>query len=311
MKPDIIIANPFAADLTAALAQSFTLHNLWDARDRAAFLAAVAGKARAIATFSEPVPAPLIAALPKLEIIATMSVGVDHIDLAAARARGVAVTHAPDVLTDEVADLAIALLLAVARRVVALDRFLREGRWLTGNPPLSNKLGGTTLGILGLGRIGSAIARRAEVFGMTIVYHGPKEKPDAPYRYYPDLRAMAREADYLMVSCPGGAATRGLVTAAVIDALGPEGAIINIARGSVIDEEAMVQALVAGRLGGAGLDVFAAEPKVPAPLLALDSVVLTPHVGSATHATRRAMGQLMLDNLLAHFAGRPLLTRCA
>ena len=311
MKPDLIVANPFHPEIIAQLDDSFALHPLWDAKDREAFLAPIADRVRAIATFATPTPAAMIAALPRLEIIAAMSVGVDHIDLAAARARGVAVTHAPDVLTDDVADLALALLLGVARQLVAADRFVREGRWLERNPPLATKLGGARMGIVGLGRIGLAIAHRAEAFGVEIVYYGPHEKPGAPYRHYADLRAMAGDVDYLMVACPGGAATRHLVDAGVIAALGPKGAIINIARGSVIDEAALVAALAAGRLAGAGLDVFADEPRVPSALFGLETVVLTPHVGSATHATRRAMGQLMVDNLRAHFAGKPLLTRCA
>jgi lactate dehydrogenase-like 2-hydroxyacid dehydrogenase len=311
MKPDIIVANPFSAELTAALERDFTLHLLWEAEDEAAFLAGPAGQARGIVTFGTPVTTAMIAALPQLQIIAAMSVGFDHIDLAAARARSIPVTHAPDVLTDDVADLAVTLMLCVARRIVVEDRFLRAGGWLTQPPQLAAKLGGAAVGILGLGRIGLAIAQRAEAFGTRIAYHGPRRKPEVSYRYFDDLVAMAREVDYLIVSCPGGPKTRNLVDAAVIAALGPEGAIINIARGSVIDEPALVKALVEKKLGGAGLDVFVDEPKVPEALLGLDTVVLTPHVGSATHATRRAMGQLMLDNLLAHFAGKPLLTRCA
>jgi lactate dehydrogenase-like 2-hydroxyacid dehydrogenase len=311
MKPDIIVANPFHPDHMAALAEAFTLHLMWEARDQMAFLGAVADKARGICTFATPITARMIAALPRLEIIASMSVGVDHIDLAAARARGIAVTHAPDVLTDDVADLGMVLLLCVARRIVAADRYLREGRWLEAQFPLADKVGGATLGILGLGRIGLAIARRAEAFDMRIVYHGPRRRLDVAYPFYDNLVAMAREADYLMVSCPGGPATRHLVNADVIEALGKQGAVVNIARGSVVDEPALVKALVEGRLGGAGLDVFAEEPKVPEALFALDNVVLTPHVASGTHATRLAMGRLMVDNLLAHFAGRPLLTRCA
>jgi lactate dehydrogenase-like 2-hydroxyacid dehydrogenase len=167
------------------------------------------------------------------------------------------------------------------------------------------------MGILGLGRIGLGVAKRAEAFGMKIAYHGPREKPGTPYRYYPSLLQMAKDADYLVVSCPGGAETRNLVNAEVLAALGAKGTLINISRGSVVDEPAMVRMLQAGTLGGAGLDVFADEPRVPEALFALDSVVLQPHVGSATHATRGAMGQLVVDNLKAHFAGRPLLTRVA
>jgi hydroxypyruvate reductase len=308
MKPDIVLTIPIYASAVAQLDDAFTVHRLWQAKHHAAFFAEIGDRARAIVTGAYPVTAELIDALPKTEIIATQSVGLDHIDLKAAQARGIAVTNTPDVLTDDVADLGMALLLAVARRIVVGDRHVRNGLWLKSGLPLAGKVGGTTLGILGLGRIGLAIARRAEAFGMTVVYHGPRPKADIPYRYDADLAAMARASDYLMVSCPGGAATRHLVTAEVLAALGPAGVVINVARGSVIDEEAMVKLLVEGKLGGAGLDVFADEPRVPEALFALDNVVLQPHVGSATHETRGAMGQLVVDNLKAHFAGRPLLT---
>jgi hydroxypyruvate reductase len=308
MKPDIVLTIPIYASAVAQLDDAFTVHRLWQAKHHAAFFAEIGDRARAIVTGAYPVTAELIDALPKTEIIATQSVGLDHIDLKAATARGIAVTNTPDVLTDDVADLGMALLLAVARRIVVGDRHVRHGLWLKSALPLASKVGGTTLGILGLGRIGLAIARRAEAFGMTVVYHGPRPKADVPYRYDADLAAMARASDYLMVSCPGGAATRHLVTADVLAALGPAGVVINVARGSVIDEDAMVKLLVEGKLGGAGLDVFADEPRVPEALVTLDNVVLQPHVGSATHATRGAMGQLVVDNLKAHFAGRPLLT---
>ena len=308
MKPDIVLTIPIYASAVAQLDDAFTVHRLWQAKHHAAFFAEIGDRARAIVTGAYPVNAELMDALPKTEIIATQSVGLDHIDLKAAKARGIVVTNTPDVLTDDVADLGMALLLAVARRLVVGDRHVRNGLWLKGGLPLASKVGGATLGILGLGRIGLAIARRAEAFGMTIVYHGPRAKPEVPYRCHADLAAMARESDYLMVSCPGGAATRHLVTDDVLAALGPEGVVVNVARGSVIDEDAMVKLLVEGKLGGAGLDVFADEPRVPEALFALDTVVLQPHVGSATHVTRGAMGQLVVDNLKAHFAGKPLLT---
>jgi lactate dehydrogenase-like 2-hydroxyacid dehydrogenase len=285
------------------------VHRLWEAPEPMAFLAPIAERIRGFASFTGyPVRADMIAALPRLEIIATMSVGLDHIDLVAAKARGIAVTHAPDVLTDCVADTGMALVLAVARRIVAADRFVREGRWLKGMFPLATKVSGATMGIVGLGRIGKAVAKRAEGFGMRIVYHGRHRQSDVAYPFSADLIALARESDYLMLTSPGGPATRHLINAAVIDALGPEGAVINIARGSVVDEQALVAALVEGRLGGAGLDVYDNEPRVPEALLKLDNVVLLPHIASATLATRTAMGQLMIDNLKAHFAGKPLIT---
>jgi lactate dehydrogenase-like 2-hydroxyacid dehydrogenase len=221
----------------------------------------------------------------------------------------VRVTNTPNVLTVGVAELAMAILLDVARKITWNDRYLRAGRWRKeGDPPLSSSLSGRTLGILGMGRIGQAIAERAQVFGMDIIYGGPRRKPDLPYDYHGDPVALARAADVLMIACRGGAETRGLVGAAVIEALGPEGWLINVARGSVVDESALIAALQAGRLGAAGLDVFANEPDVPAALIAMDNVVLQPHQGSACVETRDAMGDLVLANLRAHFAGKPLPT---
>jgi lactate dehydrogenase-like 2-hydroxyacid dehydrogenase len=309
MKPDVVAATPLYQPVMDGLETAYTVHRLFEARDRAAFLAGVKDKAQGLACFGGAIDAALMDALPKLKIIACMSVGVDHVDLAAAKARGIRVTNAPDVLTDDVADIAIALLIGVARQIPQADRYVRDGKWLAkSSMPLASKLGGSIMGVLGLGRIGQAIAKRAEALGVKIVYYGPRPKPGVAYRYYADLVAMARDVDYLMVACPGGEATRHLVDEKVIVALGKKGVIVNIARGSVIDEKAMVKALVAGNLRGAGLDVFADEPRVPADLLKLDNVVLLPHIGSATHATRRAMGQLMLDNLAAYFAGKDLLT---
>jgi hydroxypyruvate reductase len=309
MKPDILLAIPLYATAVEQLDQAFTVHRLWQAKHRSTFFGEIRDRVRAIATSSYPVGAELLDELPKTEIISTQSVGLDHIDLAAAKTRGIAVTNTPDVLTEDVADIALALVLAVARRVVVGDRYVRDGSWLKGALPLATKVGGATMGIVGLGRIGLAIAKRAEAFGMKIVYHGRREQSGVGHRYYADLVEMARAVDYLMVSCPGGAATRNLVNAEVLAALGAKGVVINIARGSVIEEPAMVEMLRDGRLGGAGLDVFVDEPRVPPALLALDNVVLQPHVGIATHATRGAMGQLVVDNLKAHFAGKPLLTR--
>ena len=251
----------------------------------------------------------LIEALPKLEVISSFGVGFDPIDIDCAKERKVIVTNTPDVLTDDVADLAMALLLAMMRRIPQGDAFVRQGRWLKDKLPLTDKLGGKIMGVVGLGRIGQAIARRAEPFGIEIRYFGPRRKADIAWPYYDDLAAMARDVDILMVACPGGRETENLVDARVIEALSKTGYIVNIARGSVIEEPAMVDALVNGRLAGAGLDVFVNEPQVPEALLKLDSVALAPHVGSATHATRAAMGQLVVDNLAAHFAGRPVLTR--
>ncbi|MBV8888621.1 MAG: 2-hydroxyacid dehydrogenase [Alphaproteobacteria bacterium] len=309
MKPEIVVIGPMYPPTQARLEELFTVRRLWEAADRDAFLHELRDRIRAIAVYAlHGCTAAVIEALPRLEIIACMGIGVDAIDLACARAHGVHVTNTPDVVTDDTADAAMALLLATERRVAEGDRFVRRGAWLDGELPFGRKVTGRRLGILGLGRIGRAIAKRAAGFDMEIAYSGPRPKAQAPYRYFADPVALAEWSDILAVACPGGEATRGLVSRTVLEALGPEGTLVNIARGSVVDEPALIEALRAGRLGAAGLDVYANEPRVPAPLLTMDNVVLLPHTGSATHQTRRAMGELMVDNLLAHFAGKPLPT---
>jgi lactate dehydrogenase-like 2-hydroxyacid dehydrogenase len=309
MKIEIVVAPRLYQPVMTRLESEFILQPLWEAQEPLAFLAPLAERVRGFASFTGyPVPAALIAALPKLEIIATMSVGTDHIDLSAARARGIAVTNAPDVLTDCVADLGMGLVINLARNLVAADRFVREGKWREGLFPLATKLGGATMGIVGLGRIGKAVAQRAEGFGMRVVYFGRRRSSDVAYEFYDDLAAMARDSDYLMLTCPGGEATRHLIDANILAALGPEGRLVNIARGSVVDQTALIEALTARRIAGAALDVYADEPRVPEALTKLDNVVLAPHIASATHATRGAMGNLMIDNLKAHFAGKQLLT---
>ena len=309
MKPEIVIVGPMYPPTQARLEAEFTAHRLWEAADRTGFLRGLAERVRGVAVYAlHGCPSEIIEALPQLEIIACMGIGVDRIDLACARAHGVAVTNTPDVVTEDTADIALGLMLAVERRIVEADRFVRRGEWPKGDFPFGRALRRRRLGIIGLGRIGSAIATRAAAFGMEIAYQGPRRKQDAPYLYFADPVALAEWSEILAVACPGGEATRNLVNAAVIDALGPQGTLVNIARGSIVDEQALVAALQSGRLGGVGLDVYADEPGVPTALRAMDNVVLSPHVGSATHDTRRAMGDLTVDNLLAHFAGRPLLT---
>jgi len=309
---EILQVLPTLSPADAVLEKAYVVHKLWLATDRAAFLAALGAEVRAVVTTGGGgAKAEVIDSLPALEIISCFGVGVDAIDIPLCKARGIAVTNTPDVLTNDVADMAIGLLLATLRRLPQGDRFVRSGKWLAGNFPLSDALGGKVMGIVGMGRIGQAIGHRAEAFGVRVVYHGPRQKPDLPQRYYPDLRKMAQESDILMVACPGGAATRNLVDAGVLHALGPQGYLINIARGSVVDEPALVTALQAGKLAGAGLDVFADEPKTPELLWAMENVVLQPHAGSATHQTRAAMGDLVVRNLAAHFSGEPLLTRYA
>jgi hydroxypyruvate reductase len=309
MKPELLITGPMYPPTLAELEQTYTAHRLWTAPDRDALLAAVAARVTAVASSnSGGIDAGTIAKLPKLGVIAHFGVGYDTVDVDAAQARKIPVTNTPDVLTEEVADLAIALLLATVRRVPQGDRYVRGGQWLKAPMALTESVQGKTLGIIGMGRIGRAIAKRAEAFNLRIAYQGPNRKNDVSWPYFADPVALAKESDLLIAACPGGEATRGLVSRAVIEALGPKGTFVNIARGSVVDETALVDALQEGRLGSAGLDVFADEPRVPPAFFAMDNVVLQPHVASATHLTRKAMGQLVIDNLAAFFAGKPLVT---
>lgn len=313
MRPDLISMAPLMPAAMARLEERFAIQKLpAAAAEQAAFFKGLAERARFLQTTGvHGAPAATIEALPKLEIIACMGVGVDAVDLPLARRRNIAVTNTPDVLNDDVADLAISLVLMAGRRLALSDRWVRDGRWLKGGQPLATKVSGKTLGILGLGRIGKAIARRALAFDMTVVYHGRHRQADVPYRHYPDLAAMAADVDFLVAIVPGGPETKHLVDAKAIAALGPKGILVNVSRGSVVDEPALVAALKSGALGGAALDVFADEPRVPAELLAMDQVVLTPHVGSATNETRTAMCNLVVDNLIAHLDGKPLPTRYA
>jgi lactate dehydrogenase-like 2-hydroxyacid dehydrogenase len=307
-RPQVLTAARLWAPMMEALHGRFVVHDRLHEADPAAF-DAVAPRVRAIAANGESrIPRALMERLPALELISVFGVGYDGVDVAAARARGIAVTHTPNVLNDEVADLAIGLMVAIARRIPQADRWVREGRWGREGPmPLARKLSGSRLGLVGLGRIGLAIAQRAQAFGMSIAYTARSRK-DVPYPFHATPEALARAVDFLVVITPGGAATRKLIDARVLDALGPEGYLVNVARGSVVDEAALVEALQAGRIAGAGLDVFEDEPNVPAALCALDNVVLTPHVGSATWQTRRAMMELAFGNLAAHFDGRALLS---
>jgi lactate dehydrogenase-like 2-hydroxyacid dehydrogenase len=255
------------------------------------------------------VSARLIGALPNLEIVSQFGVGVDNIDLAAAAARDIAVTNTPDVLTEDTADTALALLLAVTRRVCEADMYVRVGKWRQEGPMgLGTSLSGKKAGIVGLGRIGAAIARRLEAFNIDVAYYGPRRKPDAPYRYHNSIEAMAAEVDFLIVAAPAMPATLGLVDYKILELLGPKGFLINIARGSIVVESDLLAALSNRVIAGAGLDVFAHEPDVPEGLFSMDNVVLLPHIGSATTETRTRMGRLVIENLLAHFAGSPLPT---
>lgn len=308
-RPHILTVAKLPPFLMEPLNAAYVVHDRLHEGDPVAF-AKVAPGIRAITGGGESkVPRSLMDQLPALEIVSIMGVGYDGVDVPAALERRIPVTHTPGVLNDEVADLAIGLMLSVARRIPQADQYVRAGRWVKeGAMPLTRKVSGARLGIVGLGRIGQAIAKRAEAFGMPIAYTARSVKPELPYDFYPTAQALAAQVDFLVVITPGGAGTRHLINADVLKALGPEGYLINVARGSVVDETALVEALQQGVIAGAGLDVFEKEPYVPEALWAMDNVVLTPHIASGTRQTRQAMADLAAGNLQAHFAGQPLLS---
>lgn len=293
-----------------ALEKSFDLIRLWKEPNPEAVLQAYKNDIVGILSAYNgiPVTARILESLPNLEIVAQFGVGVDNIDLGAAKARGIAVTNTPDILTPDTADIAFSLILCLMRRIVEADMYVRVGKWVSGAFSLSSSLSGKTVGIVGMGRIGQAIARRGLAFDMKIVYHGPRQKPDLTYPYYADLRQMAEASDVLVMACPGGAETKNLVTGKILKALGPKGYLVNIARGSVVNTEDLLIALRNRDIAGVGLDVYENEPNVPEALISMDNVVLLPHVGSATAETRSEMGRLVIANILAHFEGKPLLT---
>lgn len=313
MKPEILVLGSASSALAMAqLEEAFTCHHAWKlpVAEQQGFVRSVAAHVRGVfTTGTVGISAAQVAMLPALEIVAVHGIGVDPVDFGATRARGIKVTNTPGVLTDDVADLTVALLLASARRVPALDRYIREGGWEAGAPIApARSVRGKVAGLFGFGRIGQAVARRLAVFGMTIHYYQRSVAEGTGATRSDSLMALARESDYLVVCAPGGAATHHAIDAGVLDALGPEGTLVNIARGSLVDEGALVAALQDGRLGAAALDVFADEPRVAPALRTLDNVVMTPHIGSLTVETRNAMGQMVLDNLIAHFSGAPLIS---
>ncbi len=308
-KPHLIQVGNVNERMTARLNAEFVVHKWFDVQDKDALLAEVGDKVIAISTDGHwGVPDNLFERLANLRVVSSYGVGYDGIDTDAAVRHNVLVAHTPNVLNDEVADTAIMLWLAVSRGLVRADAWVRSGAWESkGAFGLTRSIKKRTVGILGMGRIGETIAKRAAAFDAKIVYHSRTSKP-VPYDYYDDLTAMARDCDVLMVITPGGAATKHLVNAEVLEALGPDGILINVARGSVVDEAALVDALQSGKLGAAGLDVFEAEPKVPQALKDMDNVVLLPHVGSATIETRRAMGDLTCDNLSQYLRNGTVIT---
>ena len=305
---DVLSVTKLSPFYEAHLREHFVLHDRLHDTDPSAF-AKIAPRIRAIAASGESkVSAELMAQLPALEIISVFGVGYDGVDTQAAKARGVMVTHTPNVLNDDVADLAMGLMLAAARQLPAADRYVKEGKWPNGPMPLARKVSGTRLGIVGMGRIGQAIAQRALAFGMSVAYTARSAKAELPHPFYATPRDLAAHSDYLVVITPGGAGTRKLINAEVLTALGKNGVLINVARGSVVDEAALIDALQKGVIAGAGLDVFESEPNVPEALRQMPHVVLAPHIGSATTATRQAMGDLAFGNLKNHFAGQAVIT---
>jgi lactate dehydrogenase-like 2-hydroxyacid dehydrogenase len=310
-KADILLIGASKPVIVNGLEPHTTLHRLFEARDREAFLSEIAPKVRglAVAYTANKVDGAFMSRFPKLEIVSSFGVGYDHVDARWAGEHGIIVTNTPDVLNEEVADTALGLLLCTVREFPQAERYLRAGKWEKAGYPLSKAtLRDRTVGIVGMGRIGKAIARRLDAFGVPVVYHSRNPQAGVAYKYYPDLVAMAREVDTLMVIVPGGAATKNLINKQVLETLGPNGILINMARGSVVDEPALIEALKSKTILSAGLDVFVNEPHVPAELITMDNVVLFPHLGSASEHTRRAMDQLVVDNLLAWFSGKPPLT---
>jgi len=309
MKHPVLLKGTLMPELEARLAESFDLHLLRSEGEPQAFLAEHGARfSGLVTTAGYGADRALIDELPSLKVISSFGVGTDRLDLDAAKARSIAVGNTPDVLNDCVADLAMGLVIDVARGISASDRYVRRGGWPRGAYPLQTRVAGKRLGLVGLGRIGRVIAKRALGFEMDIRYHARRAVSEVPWRHEPSLLELARWADFLVVIVAGGPATRHLVSAAVLDALGPKGFLVNVARGSVVDEAALVDALIQRRIAGAGLDVFEHEPEVPGVLFTLDNVVLLPHVASATHETRGAMADLTFDNLASFYRDGRLLT---
>ncbi len=307
-KNPVLVLAPLPDFLLEPLRAAHVCHDYFHASDKAALLAEVGAQIRGIVMAGGSVsPVALLERLPKLQIISVFGVGYDGVPVDWCRANGIRVTNTPDVLTEDVADTASALVLMTSRRLIAANRFLHAGSWTQGAFPLAHALRGKLAGIVGLGRIGKAIAHRLEAHGMCIAYHG-RTRQEASWEFFESLIELARAVDFLIVACPGGAATKHLINAAVLEALGAKGTLINIARGSVVDETALIAALQSGSIRGAGLDVFENEPQVPQALMQCENAVLLPHLGSGTHETRAEMARLVVENLAAHFTGNALLT---
>ncbi len=308
-KPEILMTGPYPAWDLEDLESNYKVHKLWEAADWAAYLSEVGGNVRAIATRGEiGASAELMKALPGLEIVSCYGVGTDAIDLSHAKANGIQVTNTPNVLTADVADIGVGLLLAVARQIPQADRYVRDGHWRNANMHLVTRVHGKKVGIVGMGRIGVEVAKRLAAFDCPIAYFDLNQRDDLPYTLVLDLIALAEQSEFLIVTLAGGASTQGIINADVLRALGRDGILINISRGSTVDEEALLDALERNVIKGAGLDVFWNEPNIDERFLTLKNVVLQPHHASGTVETRQAMGKLVRDNLAAHFAQQPLLT---
>jgi lactate dehydrogenase-like 2-hydroxyacid dehydrogenase len=307
VKPEILLTVPIYAPVLAQLEREYTVHRLWQAADAEAFLRERGSGVRAVVTTGfAGFRGGHIDALPGLELIACFGNPRGTIDRAVTTKRGIAVTNTPDSISAAVAELAAGMAVAVMRGICASDRFVRSGRWLQGAPPAGTTLEGKTCGIVGLGQIGSETAKRLASFAMSISYYGPRRKPQVPYAYVADLETLARTADCLVVTCPSTPETRHLIDSRILDALGPDGFLVNVARGAIVDEDALISALRENRIGGAALDVYRDEPRVPSALLEMDNVVLLPHIGSTTKEIRDERGRKLLANLRAHFSGQPL-----
>ncbi|XP_069148553.1 hydroxyphenylpyruvate reductase-like [Solanum lycopersicum] len=308
-KIGVLVICPMLSYLEEELDKRFNLFRLWEAPSKSEFLTQNSDSIRAVVgSASFGADSELIDALPNLEIVSSFCVGLDKIDLVKCKERGIRVTNTPDVLTDDVADAAIGLILATLRRICVADGFVRSGLWKNGDFELTSKFSGKSVGIIGLGRIGSAIAKRAEAFGCPISYHSRSKKPNINYKFYSTVVDLAANSEILVVACALTEETRNIVNRIVLDALGPKGIIINIGRGAHVDESELVAALIEGRIGGAGLDVYQREPEVPEQLFGLENVVLLSHVASDTVETCTAMADLVIANLEAHFLHKPLLT---
>jgi lactate dehydrogenase-like 2-hydroxyacid dehydrogenase len=292
-----------------ALERDYTVHKVWSGPDREAFIREVGPRVRAVVTtVPDGVSGREIDLMPRLELIACFGRSLAKIDLGAAKRRGIRVTDVPHSVAVPVAELALCLMIAIMRRVVESERYVRAGKWPEEPFPPGRGLTGKTCGIIGLGEIGRELAKRVEACGMAVCYHGPRRKGDVSYRYFDDLEAMARAADCLVVSCTATPKTENLVNASVLEAVGPAGYLINVARGSIVDESALIAALAKGRIAGAALDVTKDEPRVPPKLLTMDNVIVVPHIGSTIVEIREERAANLVGNLRAHFAGEPLLT---